>query len=282
MISYYKSKHPGLFIYIALVCASVLSFLFLDTNASHIGILSILWGAFILMRTLSLYEIEEHANPLSDNIGASKANNSNTADLPHDLLKKMSNKNHLKRGVLAMNSLNIRTTLWFAIAIIFLSYHIVTLQSSQPLNILIQDITGFFIIGAAFWTGQTYAYSNQASKLMLLTFGILLCITILKLNINIDTSFIFEYSAIIKNQPLSILAIYSAAIFIYAFASGLTYGINAFIGLAMLTLLSICTVNIEAEPQYIALWIIGWSIISIFWVRSYSQVRRKYTLYQCE
>ncbi len=287
MISYYKSKHPGLFIYISLVCISVSAFLFLDINAKYLGILSILWGSFILMRTLSLYEVEEHAEPLTSNIGSSKSGNKNSSALAHDLLKTMKNKTHLKRGIWAMSSLNIRTIIWFIIAITYLCYRIITQYNYISVNILTQDIAGFFIIGAAFWIAQTYAYSNQASKLMLTAFGLLLCITILKTNtnLNVNTEILFEYSHIIKNWGsviLAILAIYSAAIFIYPIIKRSSNTLGSFIGLIIITLLTICSLNLEATLQNTPIWLLGWSIISIFWVRSYSQSRIKYTLYQCE
>ncbi len=283
MISYYKSKHPGIFLYITLVCVSVFAFLFLNINAFYSGILSILWGIFIFMRTLSLYEVEEHAQPLSDNLGTSKTSNHNKSTLAHDLLKKMSNKSHLSRGIMAMTSLNIRTILWFIIAIIYIANYIIKSHDSSPPEILVQNISNFFIIGAAFWAGQTYAYSNQASKLMLVIFGLIFCITALKININLDINSLALLDISMTSKTiLYALIIYSAAIFLYPFTKGSTYGINAITGLFVIILISVCSINTEITSQYIALWLIGWSIISIFWVRSYSNLRKKYVLYQCE
>lgn len=288
MISYYKSKHPGLFLYLSLISISVLTFLFLEINTQMIGVLSILWGSFIFMRTLSLYEVSERIAYFNKTGDASK--NRKTSALPHDLLHLMSGKNHMKRGMFAMNATHERTGLWLVLGMVYATYTLYLSKYTMPIEILIQNFSIFFMIGSAFWAGQTYAYSNKASKVIVLVCGILFGLALLTIDgtksdnigntlslINL-TYYINDTSAIL----LSSLIIYSAIVFIYSCKYGLNHSINACTGLVVISLLVVCNVTFEHTSQNIAIWISGWSLISVFWIRSYSHRQRIYTLYQCE
>lgn len=288
MISYYNSKHPGLVIYLTLISISVLTFLFIELNTKMIGILSILWGIFIFMRTLSLYEISAHVSYFTKTGEASK-NRKNSA-LPHDLLHIMSGKNHIRRGMFAMKSTHERTGMWLILGIAYVTYTLYLSKHTVPIDILIQNLSIFFMIGSAFWAGQTYAYSNNASKIIILVCGILFSLTLFTSNgAKIDN--IYNALSLVNLQYyiddtstilLSALIIYSAIVFIYSCKYGLRHSINACIGLIVIGMLVICNASFEQTSQNIAIWISGWSLISVFWIRSYSHRQKVYTLYQCE
>ncbi len=289
MISYYTSKHPGLLLYITLVTISVLSFLFFEISAPQIGLLSILWGAFILMRTLSLYEVNEHFIPFSNAAGASKDTTPNHAALPHDLLRRMNGKENLKRGLYALTALHGRTILWFILAISYTAYNLYLAQNALPQSVIIQNLSLSFMIGAAFWAGQTYAYSNRASKLLLLTFGILFGLTLFKIStinplhsdkiLTLQNLYHQEHTAFLI---LSALILYSAAILLYSLTRGLSYVPHAITGLILISLMVFYGLTSEPTPQTISLWISGWSLFSVFWIKSYCRTHKSYTLYQCE
>ncbi len=288
MISYYNSKHPGLFIYITLVIVSVLSFLFFELKELQIGILSIIWGGFIFMRILSLYEVSEHFMPFTKT-GFSKSTNNNSSPLAHDLLHRMNGTNYMKRGIFALHAIEGRTLLWFGVAFIYVAYSFYLSHDLVPRVALIQNISIFFIIGAGFWAGQTYAYSDHASKLLLIVFTVLFGTSLLNLNWVINSSYIDilnQYSAsILDGNAFIVLAILIFYCILTLFASstkGMSYALNAVIGSILLLTLSILSTIFEHPPQMIALWISGWSLFSVFWVRSYCRTDKRYVLFQCE
>ncbi|PCJ97817.1 MAG: hypothetical protein COA45_09015 [Zetaproteobacteria bacterium] len=241
------------------------------------------------MRTLSLYEVSERFTSFAKTSGASKNSNRNSSALPHDLMHRMSGQNHMKRGLFAMNATHERTSLWFVLGLTYVAYHLYLSQQVMPTATLVQNLSIFFMIGAAFWAGQTYAYSNQASKLLILVGSILLGLTLWIIN---GATISHIYGALTLSNLISYgnnaspllaaLILYSAIILLYSCSYGLTYSINACIGLILISLLVICGVTFEQTSQNIALWISGWSLFSVFWIRSYSHTRKIYALYQCE
>ena len=289
MISYYKSKHPGLFLYIALVITSVTALLFFEITSQKIGILSIFWGGFIFMRTLSLYEVSEHFLPFTNTGKASKNSNQSSSALPHDLMRRMSGRNNLKRGIFAMRSMQSSTLLWFVLGIAYVAYNMYLSQSSEPHNLTIKNLSVLFIIGAAFWSGQTYAYSDHASKLLIFIFASLFIVTLFKINGAIDVQ-VFNNLTIdslpsIKTSALPLLAIlmaYSAVMLCYSALNDIKHGINSALGITLIALLIVCGLSFETNPQAASLWVSGWSLLSIFWVRSSKHTQKSYTLYQCE
>ena len=283
MISYYNSKHPGLFLYLLLVTASVCTFLFFDVNALHVGILSILWGCFIFLRTLSFYEINSAFTPYA--AGASKSGNNSA--LPHDLTKRMQGKNNFKRGLFAMHAIHERTILWFVLAALYVGYHIYLLQNKMSSSVIIENLSVFFIIGAGFWAGQTYAYSDRASTILISVCSILLGLAFFTIMLQAPTPSPITLGSVIyygnhATPLLAALITYSAVILLYSCIHGLNYSLNAFIGLMLISLLVICAFMFEPSSQNIALWIAGWSLFSIFWIRSYCHKSKNYTLYQCQ
>ncbi len=288
MISYYKSKHPGLVIYLILITISVLSFLLLEVNTQLIGVLSVMWGGFIFMRTLSLYEVTEHNSYFTKDKEASK-NHKNSA-LPHDLLHLMNGKNHMKRGMFAMNATHERTVLWLVLGSIYSIYTLYISKNTSPVDIIIQNLSILFMTGSAFWAGQTYAYSDKASKAIISICGFLFALTIFTVN-DVNTANILDQVVLIdltyymgntSTILLSSIILYSAIVFLYSFKYGLSNIINACIGLSVIILLVISNNSFEHTPNNIATWISGWSLISVFWIRAYSNKRKIYTLYQCE
>lgn len=290
MISYYTSKHPGLFLYLSLITLSVFTFLFLEANTQQIGILSILWGGFVFMRTLSLYEVSERFAPFAKTSGASKNTNRKSSALPHDLMHRMSGQNHMSRGLFAMNATHERTGLWFVLGLAYVAYHLYLSKYAMPIDILVQNLSIFFMIGAAFWAGQTYAYSHTASKLLIVVCSLLFGLTLFTISDatthhiynTLTLSNLISYSNDASTPLLAALILYSAIILLYSCTYGLSYSINACIGLILISLLVICGVTFEQTSQNIALWISGWSLLSVFWIRSYSHTRKVYALYQCE
>ncbi len=285
MISYYNSKHPGLFIYIALVLASALSFLLIEEiSSAQIGILSILWGSFIFMRILSLYEVSEHFAPFtSANKAHSKATNKTSSPLAHDLLHRMNGQNHMKRGIFAMHAMEGRSLLWFALAFIYVAYNFYSSQSLVSQISLIENFSVFFMIGAGFWAGQTYSYSDHASKLLFTVFALLFGFSLFKAGGSInygELSFSGDYDFTILS--LAALMAYCAAALFYSFAKGGVYIVNAIMGLLLITIMSALGFALEDSSQSIATWISGWSLFSIFWVRSHCRTYKRYVLYQCE
>lgn len=264
-------------------------FLFLESNTQQIGILSILWGGFVFMRTLSLYEVSERFAPFAKTSGASKNTNNKSSALPHDLMHRMSGQNHMSRGLFAMNATHERTSLWFVLGLAYVAYHLYLSHHAMSMGILAQNLSIFFMIGAAFWAGQTYAYSNKASTLLIVVCSFLFGLTLF--TICSDTTE-HIYNALTLSSLLSYgsnaspllaaLILYSAIILLYSCTYGLSYSINACIGLILISLLVICGVTFEQTSQNIALWISGWSLFSVFWIRSYSHTRKVYALYQCE
>lgn len=241
------------------------------------------------MRTLSLYEVSERFAPFAKTSGASKNTNKKSSALPHDLMHRMSGQNHMNRGLFAMNATHERTSLWFVLGLAYVAYHLYLSHHAMSMGILAQNLSIFFMIGAAFWAGQTYAYSNKASKLLIVVCSLLFGLTFF--TISGDTTQ-HIYNALTLSNLLSYgsnaspllaaLILYSAIILLYSCTYGLSYSINACIGLILISLLVICGVTFEQTSQNIALWISGWSLFSVFWIRSYSHTRKVYALYQCE
>ncbi len=287
MISYYKSKHPGLFIYIALVIASVSAFLFADITPRDVGALSILWSLFILVRVLSFYEIGAYFIPFMQVNSPSK--NHNASALAHDLKQKMNATANLKRGIFDMNAMHERTMLWFVLALVYVCYHLYSLYYAYTLDMLLQNICVFFMIGAAFWCGQTYSNSKSASTLLIGVFCGLFMLALYKVSngfsFDYTDTFLRSFTYYYDNSALPLLAAligYSVVILVHSCFYGGQYRMNALMGLCVLSLLILCGLTFTPGTEMVAFWISGWSLFSVFWMKSYCQSYRRYALYQCE
>ncbi len=276
MISYYRSKHPGLWIYLTLLTATVVTFLFLGATSKTIGLFSVLWGSFMVMRTLSLYEISEHFSPLSQANPASKNSNKDRSFLAHDLKRRKEIKNHMNRGIYAFYALTPRTLFWFILALVYcVSYGFLSTNLSSTHDI-VEYICIAFMIGGAFWTGQTYAYSHFASKLIFITTSILFALSLyFSADLNTPTQLNLDHIT------LFILMIYSIACLIYAFRYGIQKGIYIIFGIAVLGTVLLYT-NFHINTDNHVIWISGISLFSIFWIRAHRQSKKQYILYQCE
>ncbi len=291
MISYYTSKHPGLLTYITVISLSVPAFLFAKETPASLGIISILWGIYILMRCLSLYEVSE-LFPAHIQKRPSKNTNKDSSALAYDLVSRMDSNNHIKRGKYAMQSIQERTQLWLIIGLAYVAVSLyIEWKNTQILSInTISEIsTSVFIIGSAFWAGQTYAYSQSASRILLGFLTILLAILLLYQPVPFTPHELTQIPLtphMLSNDtahiPLALLILYSTCIMLYACLKGTRQAAGAIASLCIIGVLCLYTLKIQDTPYIMALWLVGWSIVSIFWIRSFTQRQKSYMLYQCE
>tara|TARA_R110001592_G_scaffold29350_10_gene106634 strand:+ start:2364 stop:3230 length:867 start_codon:yes stop_codon:yes gene_type:complete len=288
-MSYYSSKHPGLFLYMALVTISVFSFLFIDMGSAHIGFLAILWGTYTALRTLTLYEMSEHYEAYAKNDVVSKNHNGQASALAYDLMHRMSAGRNMKRGMLALYCLHDRTILWFVLALFYTAFqlHISTPVVSKVA--LMETMCTLFMIGAAFWAGQSYAYSAKISRMLAGLFTALLCLSLVTLHSGLSLNALYpalsDTSLIDIGNPntiLVLLALYSTAILLFALVQKNRSTGNILVGIALVVLLTVCHIILEPSREATALWISGWGLFSIFWIRAYGTREKKYVLYQCE
>ncbi len=284
-MSYYFSKHPGLFTYILLIAVSVLSFLYFDPTPSMIGVLSVFWGMYICMRVLSLYELSEHFDLFSSQKLSSKTSNYSLAKLPKDLAHRAVAPENLKRSAFALLCVHARTMVWLALALIYAAYYIHSSSAQLSQYDLVANIAVFFMIGAAFWAGQSYAYSNRASRILFAFFGVLSALCLYHAAPLIDLqSLLALQNAPLKVQTLilALLLAYTAFTLIYSITRGARNTLSILLGLTLLAALSLLYFSLSETQQNTALWICGWGFFSLFWIRVYSMSQKRYVLYQCE
>jgi hypothetical protein len=289
-MSYYSSKHPGLYLYLVLITVTLSAFLFWDIGSAQIGLLSVLWGLFTATRALSLYEINAYYNTYTrQSTIISKEHNAQSSALAHDLMRRMTSGINMKQGIRALYCMHERTILWFALALGYTAY---TLHVSAPMmsrNALMEVICTLFMIGAAFWGGQSYAHDNKAYKLMLLVFTTAFGISLYYLSANIITadlpqalSALSMANGVTPQTFLILLAIYSGVIMIYALLQRNKATLSAIAGITLIALLVICHVSLEPSQATTALWISGWGLFSLFWTRAFQPISRRYVLYQSD
>lgn len=287
-MSYYSSKQPGLFLYIGLVIISVLSFLFIDMSAMHVGILAILWGTFTALRALSLYEMSEHYEAYADNSNVSKNNNAQSSALAYDLMHRMNAGRNMKRGMLALYCLNDRTILWFTVALLYTAFY---LHISTPVltkNALMETMCVMFMIGATFWAGQSYAYSTKISRMMIGLFTALFTLSVVNLQSGMSYGLLAqtlsEATFLDINSPqaiLVVLALYSIAVMLYALVQQNKSIGNIVFGLGLVLMLAAFHIMLEPTRASAALWMSGWGLFSVFWIRAYGTQEKRYVIYQC-
>ena len=252
------------------------------------GILSVLWGVFTLIRILSLYEVNEHIPKRQNNKQISKQTNHLPSALAYDLTTRMNKSSYSRHGEFALKSFNLRNMTWFIIAGIYALYNIQINSAHIHYIETINHICTFFIIGAAFWAGQTYAYNKQASRALL---GIFMLLIGISTYIN-DIHHIQFSEAIIKNnilglsQNLSIFILLFLAV--YCVITSLYAGLSSFKKLPIALLCSsliilMATLYISTPlPASIPLWLSFWGLFSVLWVRCFAQSKKHYVLYQCQ
>ncbi len=267
---------------------SVTGFLISPQNIVLIGVLSILWGGFTLIRILSLYEVSEHI-PAKQNVKEiSKRTNHLTSALPYDLTARMNNTKYFKRGETALKSLDLRSIIWLLIASIYVIYNIHLHSAGLPATQIIQDISVFFIIGAAFWNGQSYAYGARSGNALILLFIALLGTSAYTTGIHhIDFSEtairnnILSLSQNLSLFVLSFLAIYCIITSLYAGLSSIKKLPIALVSAALM--LCMATIYIAAPlSTTTGLWVSCWGLFSLLWVKCFTHSKKKYVLYQCQ
>lgn len=287
-MSYYTSKNPGLLLYMTLITLSVLGLLIAPQNIVLTGVLSIFWGLFTLTRILSLYEVNEHIPATQNAHGISKRTNHLTSALPYDLTARMNKSKHQKRGEHALKSLDLRSVTWLLIASIYALYNLHLHSAGLPAIQIIQSMSLFFIIGAVFWNGQSYAYNKQTNGNLLLLLSLLLGISAYSANIHhIDLSkSIIQNNILSLSQNLSIFILFFLAI--YCIITALYAGLSSLkkLPIAVISSALICCMALIyiAAPlsNTTALWISFWGLFSLLWVQCFTHSKKRYVLYQCQ
>ncbi len=271
-----------------LMTCSVIGLLISPQNIAFIGLLSIFWGGFTFMRILSLYEVSEHIPNTQNTSSISKRTNHLTAALPYDLTARMNSSRYFKRGENALNSLDPRNITWLVIASIYVIYSLHLHSSGLPLTQTIQDLSIFFIIGAAFWNGQSYAYGANSANVLLVLLIALLAISAYTAGVHhmnfsetVIQNNILHLSQNFSLLALSFLGIYCIVTSLYA---GLSYIRNLPIALIssalMLCMAAIYIASPLSTPT--ALWISFWGLFSLLWIKCFTHKRKRYVLYQCQ
>lgn len=281
MISYYSSKNPGIIIYCILIILSTLYFSLIPVHNISLGFLVLGWSLLTFMRALSLLEATTHSTPLQPIKGASKLTFYTPSNLPSDLENRLNSKDTLRNIDFSLNILNTRNLLWLALAMIYflcdiyLNIHGIS-PSAYNLNAG-QKIATLFILGAAFWIGQTYAQNTSVGYFLLWIFAAALGGNILNGSVS------FLDITIPQSLPISALIglpilLYSFIMLIPSFNKPRPYAINAFFGLITLILLLSLLLISKAHTAHFSIFITGLALFSFFWIRSYTITKRKYTL----
>lgn len=288
MMSYYNTRHPGLIAYCILVCVSVLFIGYAPLQSWIIGFLGMTWGAYIFFRSLSLLEVADYPEPLEGLNLSSKGSSQSLPTLPTDLLSRMDGNRNMIRGLFALNSVQTRTLVWFCIAFLIFLQEVYKTLHFEPTETkfitLAQNATLYFIIGATFWAGQTYAYSNNVSKFLGGFFLSLLIVAALPSLENIrhmDLLSSAGWPVISNNSSYLFIALfgYSFLALLPAYTKGQPYIINSAIGSIVLLFITLCSQTLPQGASSFALWIAAWGLFSIFWVRSTRSTRKIYRLH---
>lgn len=281
MISYYHSKNPGIFIYLALIIISTLYFCFIPLQSWSLGFLAMGWSVYTFMRTLSLFEVTINPAPLAGLQNSSRTTLLLPATLPNDLMKRMNGKDHLSRANYSLQALSARSSAWLALAAIYaicelyLALHGISYQNAIPLE---QKTAILFIIGASFWAGQTYAGSDFLIHILFWLFAaiITLCIT----TGQIDFSLTFPDLDILSTSHMIALPLfaYSLVMLFPSLFRSKTYAFNGIAGIAVLLFMGYSIIMLPTNSAQIAILVTGWSLFSLYWIRSSQILRKNYTL----
>lgn len=281
-----KNNQNSALAYTALTALSVITLIVYPQSLALIGVLSILWGGLTLVRILSLYEITEMQTGRNQTI--SKRSNHLTSSLGYDLTSRMNTSQNMRSATQALNSLNLKSTSWLIIATIYALYSLHTKSAEFTSIMIIEQICTLFIIGAAFWHGQNYAYNKQTSHLPLFIFSALLAFSAYKNNIhtlNIDQETLRETAiAFTQNASLSILAF----LLIFCASTALYSALKSFkkapMALICCILIGAFTLIFIALPNNgnTALWLSFWGVFSLIWAKCFTDIKQHYILYQCQ
>lgn len=283
MISYYTSKNPGLSIYIALVAISVAYFLFAPLEGWSLGILCMGWGGYTFMRALSLLEVTTHNAPLRTANLPSRTDMMRPSSLPADLIKRINGKENLGRAQLAFLALSPRSLIWLMLAVLYALgdlYFSLHSQSFDPAT-YIRNISILFILGAAFWSGQTYATHIALGYVM---FGVFVsALMIVAFNGAFDGVTLERFSNIMpvvdqKTLIAAPLFLYCAALLLPSLLKDKEHCVNALAGIFLLCFIGFVALTLPAPNVKYALLVCGWGLFSMFWIRAASTVKKTYRL----
>lgn len=285
MISYYNSKYPGIIAYLSLVTLSILYFSFAPLQNWSLGLLAMAWGFYTFMRALSLFEVSENPAPLKPTRAGLPATLTLPSSLPHDLMTRMNGRENLQRANMALSALSVRSLGWIALALVYCLCEIyISLHglSANPLALpLEQKIAVFFIIGASFWAGQTYASNAFIAPIMLLGFAFVLALYVITGKLALIVMPITEITITALNPALLLalpLFAYSLFMLIPPLFKGKDFALNAAAGIAVLCVMIFMLILLPKSMATIALLIAGWSLFSLYWVRSTHMLRKTYRL----
>lgn len=286
-MSYYNSKHPGLFAFIVLLNVTVISILTLPVTPVLIGTLSIFWSILTLTRTLSLYEVDEHYDHITHNSEISKIDNNQGAALAYDLTHRMQGHDYFNHGKAALACVEDRTLMWFALAGLYILSNFLLAETAIIPAPTLEQIPLLFMIGATFWIGQSYAHSNTATSILginalfLLLYGLSTTGLNTTETANITQLLTQHITTNPSNVMLLALIAYSAGVIIHAIIyNPHQTGIALF---ALATLLSLSMIYLITPTSKIntGLWIPFWTLFSLLWIRVYKTSKVRYVLYAC-
>ncbi len=233
-----------------------------------------------MMRVLTLFEVQEYFEDYNAANSPSKITNAQSTGLAYDLTKRMRGQNHFKRGLAAMECIEPRTLLWFGMAALYAlsSFHLGKDNGIEGIALL-------FMIGSAFWIGQSYAYSKTATGLIALCSLTLLASGIYVLETPLtENMYQLIINGILSNPSrvmLIALIAYSAGVLCHALIENPHQSILVISGFTLLSAISFSYIALEASTQNMALWLPAWSLFSLIWIRAYKAPQKRYTLYPC-
>ncbi len=294
MISYYRSKYPGLILYMILVIASIIVCAIEQTQFA-LGLLSIGWSIFIMMRVLSLYEMRHYRNTYRTQKPESKRSNHQVSALAYDLLSRLGVRANSDKATRALYCVHERTMMWFFLALLCIGWWVYMQGAAVNIEHL-SSLSLFFILGTVFWGGQSYASSEKISNILLFIFGGAMAWVILfeQSGITFTTdseSLITSMYQAISNHMISlfivsVLVVYSVLILLSSSLRNHRYLLNGLAGIGLLIFLILQSLNhifTNAEwSDLSSLWIAGFGLFSVFWVRAQFHKRKRHILYFCE
>lgn len=326
-----------LVIYVLLLGATTLAFAFVPVSNERLGLLAVLWGVALIARLKNLRDFSARLEK-AGHYDYSEYNPALT--LPQKILNQLSHEQYMQRGMMALRALRLPGIFWIACALAFAAWGVaMTLFPAMPapvpafknnLDAVVREITGenlksytmslliaarrlsiLFIIGAAFWLGQSYAYRTPARPLRFLcavlllvaflvnfaneSFTTLLLIDLTKIG---PYGFGWESLELLQSMklaphpltPVSQRALELGWLGLFLFytpwclcalsllkASWREYERAAYAvrGLLVLSILLFSDLFLAAGDQMIALWVSGWATFAPYWIRAHRHIKKK-------
>lgn len=199
-----RASQSDIIIYALLLGISTLYFSFFEPPVPVIGILTLLWSIVLLLRVKTLLHVTQHLER-AGHFDYSQTEQKLT--LPRTILRQMEHEEYIRRGVLALRALRVRTMIWVFVSCITLGFGLyVTIspnetaityrllseleaffqstineqfnyESQSILTIMVRVSIQFIVISAC-WLGQSYAYRNH-NNILLWIYAFLFCVAFL-------------------------------------------------------------------------------------------------------